>query len=62
MGTRPPRLTLLGVVRGSRANLVLTPHVAAGSGSDRSEALTRYGDYTNLMRLLKGQELAGRVA
>jgi len=57
-----PDSPLLGVVRGSRANLVLTPHVAAGSGSDRSEALTRYGDYTNLMRLLKGQGLAGRVA
>jgi phosphoglycerate dehydrogenase-like enzyme len=53
---------MLGVVRGSRANVVLTPHVAAGSGLDGSEAQARYGDYSNLMRVLQGQELTGRVA
>ena len=53
---------LLAVVRGSRANLVLTPHVAAGSGTDRREVETHYGDYANVIRVLEGRELTGRVA
>jgi phosphoglycerate dehydrogenase-like enzyme len=57
-----PDSPLVSAVRGSRANLVLTPHVAAGSGSERNEALMRGGDYANLIRLLNGQTLAGRVA
>jgi phosphoglycerate dehydrogenase-like enzyme len=57
-----PDEPLLEVVRGSRANLVLTPHVAAGSGTERTEAQGRAGDYANLLRLLRGQTLLGRLA
>ncbi len=39
------------------ANLLLTPHVAAGTGS-----ATRHSDYANLLHLLAGRPLEHRVA
>jgi len=53
---------LLILARGSRANVILTPHVAAGGGTEHIEARARSGDYANLMRLLRGEALLGRVA
>ena len=49
-------------------NVLLTPHTAAGSSGDAandqeaSRAKTREGDYTNLMRLLRGEPPLHRVA
>jgi phosphoglycerate dehydrogenase-like enzyme len=56
-----PDSPLLLVVRGTRANLVLTPHVAAGGKSGLSEAQGRAGDFANLMRILHGEPLVGRL-
>jgi phosphoglycerate dehydrogenase-like enzyme len=41
-------------------NIILTPHTAAGSGAARDDA--RSDDYTNIRRVLNGQELIYRVA
>ncbi|MCX6028881.1 MAG: NAD(P)-binding domain-containing protein [Chloroflexi bacterium] len=50
---------LLPLARDPRANLVLTPHTAAGTASaTRNE---RTDDYANLMHVLRGEELVGRL-
>lgn len=51
---------LLPIARDPRANVVLTPHTAAGTVAAASDE--RYGDYANLMRLLHGEPLVGRLA
>jgi hypothetical protein len=49
-------------------NVLLTPHTAAGSSGDAagdqaaSRNKTREGDYTNLMRVLRGEPPLHRVA
>jgi phosphoglycerate dehydrogenase-like enzyme len=49
-------------------NVLLTPHTAAGSSGDAaddqdaSRTKTREGDYTNLMRVLRGEPPLHRVA
>lgn len=51
---------LLAPARAPRANLVLTPHTAAGSvPSDPKDE--RIGDYANIVRLLSGQGLEYRL-
>ena len=52
---------LLPLARDPRANVVLTPHTAAGAGKRIASRAERYGDYTNLMALLHGEPLAGRL-
>ena len=51
---------LLPVARQPQANLVLTPHTAAGAAA--ANAVERSEDYDNLIRVLRGQELVGRLA
>ncbi len=51
---------LLALARDPRANVVLTPHTAAGTGViGRGE---RVEDYDNLLRVLRGEPLVGRLA
>lgn len=50
---------LLTIARDRRANVLLTPHTAAGTVAAASDE--RYGDYTNLMRVLHGEPLIGRL-
>ncbi|MGC8782460.1 MAG: NAD(P)-dependent oxidoreductase [Anaerolineae bacterium] len=50
---------LLPLARAPRANIVLTPHTAAGTVAAASTE--RYGDYTNIMRALHGEPLVGRL-
>ena len=53
-----PDSPLLPVARNPQANLILTPHTAAGASSaNRND---RVDDYANLMRVLKGEALVGR--
>lgn len=49
---------LLPLARDPHANVVLTPHTAAGTVA--AAGAERYGDYTNLMRVLHGEPLVGR--
>ncbi len=42
-----------------RANVVLTPHTAAGVGSGAGS--DRAGDYENILRCLRGEPLLGRL-
>ena len=51
---------LLPVARRPHANLVLTPHTAAGAAA--ANMIQRSEDYDNLVRILRGQELIGRLA
>jgi phosphoglycerate dehydrogenase-like enzyme len=55
-----PDSPLLPVARRPQANLVLTPHTAAGAAA--ANAVERSEDYDNLLRVLRGQELVGRLA
>ena len=55
-----PDSPLLPVARQPQANLVLTPHTAAGAAA--ANAVERSEDYDNLVRVLRGQELVGRLA
>lgn len=44
-------------------NLFLTPHTAAGSGSSSSANKgERYGDYSNILRVIHGEPIVGRIA
>ena len=52
---------LLPLARDLRANVVLTPHTAAGAGKRIASSDERYGDYTNLMHVLHGEPLVGRL-
>jgi hypothetical protein len=49
----------LAVARQPQTNLILTPHTAAGTDADA--AVARSEDYDNLVRVLRGQELVGRL-
>jgi phosphoglycerate dehydrogenase-like enzyme len=51
---------LLPLARQPESNLVLTPHIAAGSPP--AQVNQRQGDYINLVRILEGKNLIGRVA
>lgn len=50
---------ILPWARQPHSNVLLTPHTAAGASSARSD--TRRDDYDNLVRLLKGEALIGRL-
>jgi lactate dehydrogenase-like 2-hydroxyacid dehydrogenase len=50
---------LLPLARKPQANLILTPHTAAGSASASSKS--RKGDYINILRILNGGNLVGRL-
>lgn len=54
----PPDSPLLDLHRDLTINLVLTPHVAAGTGSEGG----RGDNYTNIRRLLAGEDLLYRAA
>lgn len=56
----PHHNPLLPLARQPRANIVLTPHTAAGSEADNPNA--RKDDYTNLVRMLQNGELRYRLA
>jgi lactate dehydrogenase-like 2-hydroxyacid dehydrogenase len=43
-------------------NVLLTPHTAAGSSQDAASNQTRRSDYTNVMRVLRGEPPLHRVA
>lgn len=53
-----PDNPLVALARTSRFNVLLTPHTAAGTDA---YAATRWGDFENVIRLLKGEPLADRV-
>ena len=55
-----PDNPLLSLAQQSQANIILTPHTAAGSGAARDDE--RADDYINIRRLLHGQELINRLA
>ncbi len=59
-----PDSPLLPVARNPQANLILTPHTAAGAGASSAKANRndRVDDYANLMRVLRGETLVGRLA
>jgi phosphoglycerate dehydrogenase-like enzyme len=50
---------LLALSADPRANIVLTPHTAAGTGTARAES--RSDDYANVIRCLRGEPLIGRI-
>lgn len=45
-----------------QANLLLTPHTAAGAQAERGVAFKRQSDYANILAVLNGQPLKNRVA
>jgi phosphoglycerate dehydrogenase-like enzyme len=53
---------LLPLARDPAYNVILTPHTAAGSSQDADSDQTRRGEYSNLVRLLRGEPLLHRVA
>jgi len=53
---------LLPLARDPVMNVLLTPHTAAGSSRDADSDKTRISDYTNLMRVLRGEPPLHRVA
>ena len=55
-----PDNPLLSLAQQSQANIILTPHTAAGSGAAQDDE--RADDYINIRRLLHGQELINRLA
>lgn len=50
---------MLALAANPRANVVLTPHTAAGTGAGRADE--RSGDYENLLRCLRAEPLLGRL-
>jgi phosphoglycerate dehydrogenase-like enzyme len=50
-----PDNPLLPLAREPAMNVLLTPHTAAGCSQDADSDDTRQDDYTNLMRVLRGQ-------
>jgi phosphoglycerate dehydrogenase-like enzyme len=57
-----PDNPLLPLARDPAMNVLLTPHTAAGSSQDADSDRTRKSDYTNLMRVLRGEPPLHRVA
>lgn len=55
---------MLGLATDPRANVILTPHTAAGTGpaSVSEPNPGRAGDYENILRCLRGEPLVGRLA
>jgi phosphoglycerate dehydrogenase-like enzyme len=51
---------MLPLARRPRANIVLTPHTAAGTTA--ATVLERGGDWVNVLRMLRGEDLIGRLA
>lgn len=56
-----PDNPLLDLARDPSANVLLTPHTAAGSGDTRSDEPSRRQDYDNIVRYLRGEPLLHRV-
>jgi phosphoglycerate dehydrogenase-like enzyme len=42
-------------------NVLLTPHIAAGTGSIPADEPARRGDYLNIVRFLNGEPVLHRV-
>jgi phosphoglycerate dehydrogenase-like enzyme len=57
-----PDNPLLPLARDPVMNVLLTPHTAAGSSRDADSEQTRKNDYTNLVRVLRGEPPLHRVA
>ena len=57
-----PDNPLLPLARDQAMNVLLTPHTAAGSSRDADSERTRKGDYTNLVRVLRGEPPLHQVA
>jgi phosphoglycerate dehydrogenase-like enzyme len=57
-----PDNPLLPLARDPAMNVLLTPHTAAGSSADADSDRTRKGDYTNLVRVLRGEAPLHQVA
>jgi len=57
-----PDNPLLPLARDPAMNVLLTPHTAAGSSRDANSDGTRRSDYTNLMRVLRGEPPLHQVA
>ncbi len=51
---------MLALAQDPRANVILTPHTAAGTGAARADE--RVSDFDNLLRCLRGEPLLGRLA
>ncbi len=56
-----PDNPLLPLARDPQANVILTPHVAAGGWVDSSRQTDRRQDYENVLRLLDGRPLLYRI-
>ena len=54
-----PNNPMLALASDPRANIVLTPHVAAGTDAGRADE--RVGDFANLLRCLRDEPLRGRL-
>jgi phosphoglycerate dehydrogenase-like enzyme len=50
---------MLALVRDPRANVILTPHVAGGTGGGGAAGRAR--DYENILRCLRGEPLINRL-
>jgi len=57
-----PDNPLLPLARDPSANVILTPHTAAGSSADADSDRTRQADYENISRILRGEPPLYRVA
>ena len=57
-----PDNPLLPLARDPLANVLLTPHVAAGGWQDSARRTDRRQDYENVLRLLDGRPLLYRIA
>ncbi len=54
---------LLPLVDDPNNNLILTPHTAAGSGSNnKDDKGERYGDYVNILRLIRKEPIIGKIS
>ena len=57
-----PDSPLIPITSKPLSNLYLTPHTAAGSGnSNPGPGMERYGDYINIIRLLKDEKISGKL-
>jgi len=56
-----PDNPLLPLARDPQANVLLTPHVAAGGWKNSARQTDRRQDYENIVRLLEGRPLLHRV-
>ena len=57
-----PENPLLPLTNDPKNNLILTPHIAAGTPySDSALNETRAVDYVNIIRVINGQKISGRL-